>query len=1105
MTATAVLAMAAGASIPATAATDAPSSTTRTAPSGRAGDGKAAPAYRVPLVTGDVAEVTSGRVTGFTPAPGREDIPVSVRSERGHDYVVPVDAQRLIAEGKADKRLFDATGLASADARKAYAKGLKVIVGYRGAAAAARAEVREAGSTRVRRGLASLNAEAVTTPAGDLPRLWEALTDTSGPSVRTTGSGVDRIWLDGVVKARLDVSVPQIGADKVWAAGYDGKGVKVAVLDTGVDETHPDLAGQQIVEKNFSDSPDNKDRQGHGTHVASTIAGKGAKSGGKYKGVAPGARIIDGKVLGDTGSGAESDIVVAIDWAVSEGADVVNLSLGGPDSPGTDPLEESINRHTEADGVLFAIAAGNEGPGAGTVGSPGAADGALTVGAVDSADKTASFSSRGPRVGDGAIKPDVTAPGVDITAASAPGSAIAKEYGENPEGYVTISGTSMATPHVAGAAALLKQRHPDWKADRLKGVLTGSAKDTGFAAYEQGAGRIQADRAVAQGVHAAPVSLNFGEAAWPHDDDQPLTRTLTYRNEGAAAVTLGLTATGTGPKGEAAPAGMFTVSPATVTVPAGGTADVTVTADTSVEAADGQYSGAVVASGDGQSVRSAFVVKRDVASYAVELSHLGRDGKAAAHFQTYVTGLTGDAAGVEYAVDEKSDTTTLRLPVGEYSVSGMILADRSDSTKGTDWIAQPKLKVDKEQKVTLDARTAKPVDITVPDRAATQYQAYMAYEVQVGYSTQKFGWLLASYRNLRAAHLGPDVTDGTLKQVWDADFDAGDTTQYALVFGGPVQRLATGFTRHVQRGELARLDFGLGEAAPGKDAWISVIGWTTDGPMGYSGGHTLTAPRTQRIYVSTAEGAAWTTGFEQLGDTLPNGWQLTDSRYSIPRTAYRAGRTYGIDFNTGAFGPVLDADHSLVRSSNTLYAFVKVFSDGDGHDGYTTLKSAHTTLTRDGEVLADSDEELDYQTFKLPAEDGSYTLSTTASREAKIGRVGSRVDASWTFRSKDGDKTAPVSVARFHPYADLESTVRAGLPVWMPVEVQGAAAGDNLKSLTVQASYDNGVSWRKVPLLLGKALLVAPAKGKGVALRADIVDKQGNTSTVTVFDAFLGR
>src|SRR5690606_12123307 len=120
--------------------------------------------------------------------------------------------------------------------------------------------------------------------------------------------GRAKIWLDGRRRVTLDQSVPQIGAPAAWQAGYTGKDVKVAVLDTGIDVSHPDLASQVVAARNFPTDADG-DRYGHGTHVASTIAGTGAASGGKFKGVAPEAMLYDGKVCDDFGQCPDSAIV----------------------------------------------------------------------------------------------------------------------------------------------------------------------------------------------------------------------------------------------------------------------------------------------------------------------------------------------------------------------------------------------------------------------------------------------------------------------------------------------------------------------------------------------------------------------------------------------------------------------------------------------------------------------------------------------------------------------------------------------------------------------------------------------------------------------------
>ncbi|MGW2524575.1 S8 family peptidase, partial [Streptomyces sp. NPDC001617] len=311
--AAAAVALAAGMTSPAQAKPEQTSASV----SAKAAKSSLAVKHRITLITGDRVSVDAkGRVIGLEPAKGREHIPVQIRRADGHTLVVPADVSRMIATGKVDQRLFDVTELNKAATRKSQAKGLKVIVGYQGAASATKADVRDAG--KVRESLKLLNADAVQTPKQDAPELWNAVTNGD-----RTASGIAHVWLDGVRKASLDKSVPQIGAPTAWAAGYTGKGVKIAVLDTGIDAEHPDLQGQVIESKNFSTAADADDHFGHGTHVASIAAGTGKKSNGKYKGVAPDAKLLNGKVLDDTGSGDDSGILAGMEWAAQQGADVV--------------------------------------------------------------------------------------------------------------------------------------------------------------------------------------------------------------------------------------------------------------------------------------------------------------------------------------------------------------------------------------------------------------------------------------------------------------------------------------------------------------------------------------------------------------------------------------------------------------------------------------------------------------------------------------------------------------------------------------------------------------------------------------------------------------
>jgi subtilisin family serine protease len=158
---------------------------------------------------------------------------------------------------------------------------------------------------------------------------------------------------------------------------------------------------------------------------------------------------------------------------------------------------------------------------------------------------------------------------VDITAAR--GKDATRVPGRPGERYTTLSGTSMATPHVAGAAAILAQRHPGWSAQQLKAALMGSARpDQTIGVYGQGAGRLDVARAVGQRVASSPASVSFGRQVWPHTDDPVLTRQVTYHNDGTSDVPLALRVAAFGPGGVPAPVGLFRLGGSWVLVPGGG-------------------------------------------------------------------------------------------------------------------------------------------------------------------------------------------------------------------------------------------------------------------------------------------------------------------------------------------------------------------------------------------------------------------------------------------------------------------------------------------------------------------------------------------------------
>jgi subtilisin family serine protease len=362
--------------------------------------------------------------------------------------------------------------------------------------------------------------------------------------------GVARIYPSVRYRPLLDRSPQQIGAPALWAPGLTnaGEGIKIAIIDDGIDQTHPffNPAGYEmppgfpkgqtayttakvIVARAFppphtawknASKPFDPSISFHGMHVAGIAAGNAdtVAGGVRISGVAPRAYLGNYKALtiptdADVGpDGNSPELVAAIEAAVQDGMDVINMSLGEPEiEPSRDIVVQALGAAARA-GVVPVIAAGNDFQdfGRGSVSSPGSTPEAITVGAVTTTRSgtpgvIASFSSSGPTPISLRLKPEVSAPGVAILSAS-PGGA-----------YATLSGTSMAAPHVAGAAALLLQRHPSWTPAQVKSALvqTGDngleeARNIELATTRGGGGIIDLPRADNPLLFAAPAALSFG-------------------------------------------------------------------------------------------------------------------------------------------------------------------------------------------------------------------------------------------------------------------------------------------------------------------------------------------------------------------------------------------------------------------------------------------------------------------------------------------------------------------------------------------------------------------------------------------------------------------
>ncbi|MFD4668816.1 S8 family serine peptidase [Lentzea sp. NPDC058450] len=590
--------------------------------------------------------------------------------------VIPSVAEPLIRAGRLDRALFDVTGLIELGYDDTHTPDIPLLVESPGAQALG----------RITRELPSVRLSAVATPKTKAAELFDK-------------AGTGKIWLNGKARPSLDVSVPQVGAPAAWQAGHTGAGATVAVLDTGYAPGHPDLAGVVKGEKDFT-GEGIVDNVGHGTHVASTVAGRGAR----YTGVAKGADLLIGKVCQTSGCPFDA-ILAGMQWAADSGAKVVNMSLGGGPGDGvSDPLERAVNRLSAEKGTLFVVAAGNYGRRV-PVASPASADAALAVASVTKQDGYSTFSQPGPRFKDHAVKPDIAAPGEDVVAARAAGTLADHAVDEH---HARLTGTSMATPHVAGAAAILAAQHPEWTGGQIKAALMGSATPIDATIHQQGAGRVDVGRASRQTITPGEGSLSLGFVRWPHD--QPaLTKRLTYRNTGSAPVPLWLSTD--------VPA--FRTNVDRLVVPAGGEASVTVTFDHAA-AQIGDHGGRLFAKNDAGDtvVQTPVGAYKEPESYDLTTKLLDQNGAAPAD------GLLASVMWVALGTgqddfDLMGNNSTVRLPAGRYAVLGTIqTAVPGNPLPTSTRVADPEVDLREDTTVTLDARNGRKVTAQADEKDA---------------------------------------------------------------------------------------------------------------------------------------------------------------------------------------------------------------------------------------------------------------------------------------------------------------------------------------------------------------------------------------------------
>ena len=1024
----------------------------------------------VTLVTGDRVVVGESGGSLVRPAPGREKVGfLSQKDLDGDLHVTPFDALGDLRAGRLDPRLFDVTRLLAEGYGDDSRADIPLIVTH-----PAGSRARNTAAAQVIRELPSVQATALKTLKGSA--FWNER-DTSG----------GKIWLDGPVHASLDKSVPQIGAPEAWKAGYTGKDTTVAILDTGIDATHPDLADAVAEARDFTASASGTvDKYGHGTHVASIVTGNNSR----YTGVAPDTKLMIGKVLGDNGSGEESEILAGMEWAATGGARVINMSLGSyTPSDGTDLLSQAVDSLTERTGALFVVAAGNNGK---TPGTPAAAGAALTVGAVDHDDRLADFSSRGPRKGDNGIKPEITAPGVDITAAMAKDSVLAASEPHADDTHLILSGTSMATPHVTGAAAILAGEHPDWKAPQLKAALVESAKpDPARSVFEQGGGRVDVAKAVAGTLVATPATLNDGVARWPHTDDQPVRNVLTYHNYGTTPVTVNVVADIKDPAGKPAPAGMFTLSAPAVTVAPGADAPITLTADTTVDAPDGIYTGVVTAG----TVRVPVAITREPESYDVRLDFVGTDGKPTAD---YAYRLVDTARAIQYVPYDESGSVAIRVPKGHYYFESQV-----STGSGLAVTIEPDVDIGKPITLTVDPRTAKPAGLVLDNPKLTAFEKSVQFARTTAWGGQDalltevqpgaYGDVLVN----RSATTAPGrfrysvggrfaIPDGT------GGFDS--TPSLYNVRADSDGRLPADPVLRVHDRDLVHVHTLHAATKPGTvGTRESVI--------------TKPLPYTLEEYYSPE--TPWENFFQV---TKTDGTYINQMFASAPKVFPRV-REATDSYNRAVFGPDFPANPSRPsryagRLGDSMVLQIPQLSDANRDMEGFGVHTGSAVLYRDGrQVGVGSDSS--GGVFTVPPGKGTFRLHTEMSRAEPLT---SKVVADYTFASGTvaGDTPVPLPLAafKFAPILDAGNAAPAFLPTIMPIGFSHNAGG-TVKPISLQVSHDRGATWSPVPLLKQGdqwySLLVHPWGAKSVSLRGTAADEAGNSVSETIVDAFTLR
>ncbi|MFC3499565.1 S8 family serine peptidase [Micromonospora krabiensis] len=1034
----------------------------------------------------------------------------------GHLHVIPAKVAAQVG-GLLDPDLFDVSALIADGYDDETSDTLPVIV---------RSATQNARVTGLDDVLALPSINAV---AGHVPKKTGATAKRAADSLL---AGATKVWLDRKVRATaltggghgtapsrdLDRNLGQVAAPEAWKAGYTGKGVRVAVLDSGADFNHPDLVGRVVDRADFTvEGGDAVDHLGHGTHVASTIAGSGAAANGERRGVAPDARLVIGKVLDDHGSGSDSQIMVGMQWA-AERADVVNMSLGGEAADdGNDPLSLAVDALSKQTGALFVISAGNSGA---AISSPGSAASALTVGAVDGDDKLAYFSSRGPLVGGSVAKPELVAPGVDIVAARAAGTNLQDPIDQYYEGS---SGTSMAAPHVAGAAALLAQRHPDWTGEQLKAALVGAADPlAGNDPYAVGAGRLNAARALGGPVSNQPA-VNLGTFAYPQSGVSETTLTWTG-DRTPATVNLDLDVTVTAHDGAPAPRGAASLSASRLALKRGGPAGVTLRLNRTALAARPGYYVATVTARTGRTLVSTTPVSFYVEppSYDVTIRTKPipavREG-ADTSVSVEVTNLSDPLLYLGGAFGTPGDTLTVRVPAGRYAIIGAYISfygDLETTEQQATIVGSTDVTVTGARSLTLDPARARPVTAKVDGVAANPFQ--------VDYTMLRAAANGAAWvSKVNGVGSAPKVSVGELPQpgigsqrAWSvvslaSPAAAGTPYHYYLVHeypkgvpADPAFRVTT-----AERARLARIDERFHQIdLESMETQLLRGAYTEDGiPLAqtYEGG--LTGNRTDYLSPDVVWRDYGTYGGTPVHE--PPRTYLPGSR-QIKIWARQPLHPGWSDNPAGAGYGCASDPTAPSRTRGNLHVDLVTFIDQ--HDRVDCLRgnligvTRSLALYRDGKLVGKGSGP--YADFGVPQQAADYRLTYDVDASLLLP-VSSRTSTSWTFRSAgpEGTGSVPLPLLALDYVLPLDlANHPTGGTAEFTVRQSRVLPAQKVTTFQVWTSTDDGGTWQSAPATRsGDSYRIELPKvktGKAVSLRVKAEGNAGSGIDQTIIRAY---